>query len=324
MTNENKKKDNILKSEFFLKLFTIPYGVWFGMTLIFLIPIKGDTKPFTFGDFIISNITVIIIWFIISVVISLLHNKLKKNVKFEDTSTFIKIRFPFIMCIITFIIGILLSLGLVGLPLKAKILILLASFIPFILFLIITFIMYKFNEKKKVVSAFKVFALILFCLLLYYYFIALFVINAIEATNPVTNPKYYSYYVTDSRLKKAFPNKIPKNVDNVKFYYAPGFLQGGTRYTLYYVDNNMTLDKFDKTYKKKAEWIGHKNEYTEKFGLLSSIFYSTPSEYKSENDYIIYLIDGDCDNSGYCNHGYFLIAAFNEKTHEVVFSSEAW
>lgn len=35
-------------------------------------------------------------------------------------------------------------------------------------------------------------------------------------------------------------------------------------------------------------------------------------------------MDGDCDNSGYCNHGNYIIAAFNKKTHEVIFSSEQW
>lgn len=101
-------------------------------------------------------------------------------------------------------------------------------------------------------------------------------------------------------------------------------LQGGTRYTLYYVDKNMTLDKFDKKYKEQAKWIGYKNDYTENDDLLSSIFYYTPSEYKNEYDYIVYLIRGNCYKPDSCNHGEFLIAAFNEKTQEVVFSSEDW
>ena len=128
-------------------------------------------------------------------------------------------------------------------------------------------------------------------------------------------------YIPD---KKVFPQKIPKNVEDVKFYYAPGVLQGGTRYTLYYVDKKMTLDEFDKKYKKQAEWIGHIDDYKEKPGLLGGAFYSTPSEYKNENEYVIYLIKGRCDDSGYCNHGDFLMAAFNEKTHQVVYSTESW
>ena len=86
----------------------------------------------------------------------------------------------------------------------------------------------------------------------------------------------------------------------------------------------MTKEKFDKEYKNKAIWIGHKEEYTEKEGLLSRVFTYTPSYYKNENDYIIYLIEGRCDDSGYCNHGDFLISAFNEKTNEVIFSSGEW
>ena len=197
----------------------------------------------------------------------------------------------------------------------------LAAFIPCILFVIFLFVIYKNKEKQKVYSIFKTISIVITCLLLFYYLIAMFVVVFTEAVNPMTNPKYYSFHIPD---KKVFPKKIPKDVDDVKFLYAPGILQGGTRYTLYYVDKNMTLDEFDKKYKKQAEWIGHIDDYKEKAGLLSGAFYYTPSEYKNENDYVIYLIKGRCDNSGYCNHGDFLIAAFNEKTHQVVYSTEAW
>ncbi len=227
------------------------------------------------------------------------------------------------MSIITFIIGLLLSYDSIGFPFKAQLTIFLAAFIPFILFIIIVIIIYK-NKQKKVISIFKIISIIITFLLLFYYFIALFVIIITEFLNPMTNPKYYSYHIfITPKLKQVFPSKIPKNVENIKFLYAPGILQGGTRYTLYYIDKNMTLDKFDKKYNKQSKWIGHINEYTEK-DLLNNAFYSTPSEYKNENDYMIYLVNGTCDGSDYCNHGLFLIAAYNEKTHEVVYSAESW
>ena len=86
----------------------------------------------------------------------------------------------------------------------------------------------------------------------------------------------------------------------------------------------MTDEIFMKKYKNKAIWIGHIDEYTDKKGLLSGVFNNTPAHDKNINDYTIYLMDGDCDNSGYCNHGNYIIAAFNKKTHEVIFSSEQW
>lgn len=333
MSDESNDKKNILKSKFFLKLFGIPCGVWLILSLIAMTD-KTDPELLTLEDFFIGNIIIFIIWFIISFFIAFFHAKKEtKDIKVErilekkceETSTFSKIIFPLIMSIITFVIGIFLSYDSIGFPLKAQLIIFLVAFAPFIIFIIFVFMIYKYNKKKKVVYALKTISIVITCLLLFYYFIALFFVVLIEATNPMTNPKYYSYHISVTPvLKKAFPSKIPKNVDNVKFFYVPGILQGGTRYTLYYIDKNMTCDKFDKKYKKQAEWVGHKDGYTEKRGLLSGAFYSTPSEYKNENDYIIYLIDGNCDNSGYCNHGSFLIAAFNEKTHEIVFSAEDW
>ncbi len=242
----------------------------------------------------------------------------------EKNSTFKKIRFPLIMSIITFLIGIIFSYGSIGVLIKAKVIILLISFMPFILFSIFTFITYKFKETHEIVFVFKIISIIITSLLVLYYFIAMFFVIFIEVANPVINPKYYNQYISGSRLKKAFPSEIPDNVENVKFYYAPGILQAGTNYSLYYIDKNMTLDKFNQNYKDKAIWIGHNEEYTEKEGLFAGAFSYTPAEYENENDYIIYLIEGDCDDSGYCNHGNLLFAAYNEKTNEVIYRSEQW
>lgn len=329
MDKKFNKIKTIIKSKFFLKLFFIPFGIWFALSLLALAD-RSDPDALTLADFVFGNIEAFIIWFIISFPIALLHSKketkdIKKGrtpeKKWEEKTTFKKIRFPLIMSIITFIIGIFLSYDSIGFPLKAQLIIFLAAFIPCILFVIFLFIIYKNKEKQKVYSIFKTISIVITCLLLFYYLIAMFVVVLTEAVNPMTNPKYYSFHIPD---KKVFPKKIPKDVDDVKFLYAPGILQGGTSYTLYYVDKNMTLDEFDKKYKKQAEWIGHIDDYKEKAGLLSGAFYYTPSEYKNENDYVIYLIKGRCDDSGYCNHGDFLIAAFNEKTHQVVYSTESW
>ncbi len=333
MGNEIHEKKNILKSKIFLKLFFIPYGIWFILLFIAMTD-KTDSDAFTWGDFFIGNIVGFVVLFIIAFSIALLHAKKEAKdlkmgrtpeKKWQETSTFKKIRFPLIMSIITFLIGLFLSYDSVGFPLKVRFIILLIAYIPFILFLIFVIVIYKNKQKKKVVSVFKIISIIFTFLLLHYYFVALFLVLIVEAINPMTNPKYYSYHIfITPGLKKVFPSKIPKDVENVKFFYAPGVLQGGTRYMLYYVDKNMTLDQFDKKYQKQAEWIGHQDEYTEPSGLLNGAFYGTPAKFKNENDYIIYLIDGRCDDSGYCNHGAFLMVAFNEKTHEVVYSTEQW
>lgn len=328
MNNEDQKV-SVLKSKFFLKLFGIPCIIWLLLSLISMAE-QIDSKTLALGEFLIGNILILGIWFVISFAIASYHKKKEEKdikmgrtpeKKWKEKSTFKKIIFPLIMSIITFPIGILLSCGLIGFPLKAQLISFLVAFGPFILFMIILVVIYINKEKQKVFSIFKTISIVITCLLLFYYFNAIFVIALTEVDNPMTNPKYYNFYMPESNI---FPKTIPKDVEDVKFLYAPGILQAGTRYTLYYVDKKMTLDKFDKKYKNQAEWIGHINDYTEKRGLLSGAFYYTPSEYKNENDYVIYLINGKCNNSEYCNHGSFLMAAFNEKTHQVVYSTEDW
>lgn len=329
MSKKNNGKDNILKSSFFLKLFGIPAGIWIFLSLISMTD-QSESESMTGGELIVYNLIILGIWFGISFLITKHHKKKEEKdikmgrtpeKKWEEKSTFKKIKFFLIMSIITFFIGIFLSYDLIGFSLKAQLIIFSVAFLPFILFMIFLFVIYINKEKQKVFSIFKTISIVITCLLPYYYFIAMFVIVLTEFVNPMTNPKYYSFHIPDS---KVFPKKIPKDVEDVQFLYAPGILQGGTRYTLYYVDKNMTLNEFDKKYKKQAEWIGHIDNYKEKTGLLSGAFHYTPSEYKNENDYVIYLIKGKCDASGYCNHGYFLMAAFNEKTHQVVYSTEDW
>lgn len=228
-----------------------------------------------------------------------------------------------IMSITTFLIGIMFyNSSAIGIPIAGKLMIITASFIPFFTFLLIIVLSYYFKEKY--IKVFKIISIIFSLLLVFYYLIALIICALTSVTNPVTDPKYYNRYVNGERFENVFPKEIPKNVKNVNFCYAPGILQGGTFYSLYYIDENMTKEKFDKKYKNKSIWIGHKEEYKEKSGLLSHVFAYSPVDYDNENDYLIYLIKGECDDSGYCNHGELLLVAFNEKTNEVLFKSGDW
>ena len=139
--------------------------------------------------------------------------------------------------------------------------------------------------------------------------------------NPITNKKYYSFYM-NNHLTKVFPKKIPSGVDNIKFYYSPGIMQDSTEYYLYYVDKSMTLDKFNALYKEKSIWVGNKIEYNDNDGLLAGVFISP--QLKDEDEFIIYLVEGKCDKSGYCNHGNYLLTAYNEKTNEILYKSSEW
>lgn len=331
--NKSEKKENIYKSVFLSKLFLISSIIW--LILSFLI-IGNPLDIFYILFFIIPvNVIFMLIWFNISMIITQHRMSKNKNISSlknqsmiyeeKNISEFQKVRFPLIMSVITFIIGSLLTYTSIGMePSKDLLIVILISYFPCILFLTITFFCHYFGNKRKVRVIFKAIAGVFACLLIYYYFIGLFMIVLIESTNPITNIKYYKKQVNGTELTKVFPKKIPDDVENIKFHYAPGALQAGTNYMLYYVDKNMTMEKFDNNYKEKAIWIGHKKEYNEKEGLLVGTFSYTPAEYKNEEDFIIYLVDGECDDSGYCNHGKFLLAAYNEKTNEVIFRAEYW
>lgn len=323
--------NNIFKSRFFIKLFCIPSLVWFLSSLLSMLPNKTDTEVLIWSDVIITDVLLVILWFLISLVITYLYSKKNKrrdkivsiDKKIEKRTTK-RILFPLQMCIMTFVIGVFFTYILNSALIKNQIIILFLTYIPFILFLIVTLLYYKFRAQKKLLSILKTFSMMLTCLLLFYYFTILFVIGLEAFENPITDIKYYKHYVKGTSLIEIFPKEIPNDVQNIEFYYAPAFLQGGTNYSLYYMDKDMTLDKFDKQYKKLAVWIGHKEEYTEKEGLLTSAFSFTPVKYINEEAYIIYLIKGKCDNSGYCNHGEFSFVAYNDETNEVIFRAASW
>ena len=193
---------------------------------------------------------------------------------------------PLIMSIITFLIGCVFFYLSKGDPFNLRVKIVLIGYLPFIIFLILLLLCYFKCNTKKSIDIISAISAVLAFLLLGYYVSAIFICAFEEAENPITDIRYYKSKVNGSLLK-AFPKDIPDDAEEVSFIYSPGVLQGGTEVALYYIDKNMTIDKFDKKYRFKAEWIGHINEYNEKNGLLSGAFSNTPSQYKNENDYSI-------------------------------------
>lgn len=247
-----------------------------------------------------------------------MEDAVKKERKFK------KCIFPFIMTIITFLIGCFFGSLCLGRPFSIVAVIeFFISFLPCINFLTITLVCYFSCNTQKSKIIINVITAFFTLALMEYYVIAIFICAFMEVLNPVTDVRYYTKHINRGDLE-VFPEEIPDNVEDVEFIYAPGVLQGGTEMALYYVDKNMTIEEFDNKYKDKAEWVGHINEYNIKRGLLSGAFSNTPAYDNNEEDYIIYLVKSRCDDSGYCNHGNFLLAAFNEKTNEVIFKEEGW
>ena len=236
-----------------------------------------------------------------------------------------KIIFPLIMSIITFLIGSFVAIVFLGIQLKGYLLLLLIAYLPFIIYLTNTMIIYLIKEGRRLVNFALISSIVITSTLWIYYIIAIFPIALISAMYPVTNTVFYKKIINDlnTPITDVFPKKIPKEVENVKFHYNTSFLMGSELLYLYYIDKDMTDEKFDKEYKDKSIWIGNYKEKKEISGgyLLE---FSKDESYKRENDFTIYLFDQDCDDSGYCNHGIYILAGFNEKTKEIIYKYEHW
>lgn len=329
----------VIKTELFMKLFFIPSGLCFLVSLMEVIDTRLNSSSYVWRDFVVNNLSFIIPWFIISFIIALISKirsdkypeKVKlKNERINDNNVklivkcFRRAKFPFIMSVICFFIGLFFVVYTSYDILKVRLLISLIGYIPCILFIIITLLISKFYKRKKFKFFLEFITALLTLFLLTYYFLLIFICGLTKAENPITDIKKYEKIVNGDVLLKAFPKEIPNDVENIEFYYAPGFFQGGTNYSLYYIDKNMTIEEFDNKYKNRAIWIGKKEEHSGKDFSLGEVFSFAPVKEEDENNYVIYLIDGSCDDSGWCNHGDYLLAAYNEKTNEVLYRANSW
>ncbi len=227
---------------------------------------------------------------------------------------------PLISTLIIFAVGIWFFRSSIGMDLRSRLVIGLISFFPVAISLIVTIISVFKSKSAKQRTGMALAALAVLVALALYYVSVTIPVALMEADNPVTDSKYYEYKVNDSELLRAFPKEIPEDAKDVRFLYQPGALQGGTTIEICYVDENMTREKFDSMYKDRAKWTGRYEEYSEIDGLLGTAF---EGDFKGR-DHTIYLIEAEGDDSGYNNHGRYLLAAFDENTKEAVYKYEKW
>lgn len=236
-----------------------------------------------------------------------------------------KAKFPFIMTIISFVF-MLLSIywGIELIEISYKIKVIITGILPFSIFLLITRLTYIYHEKKNTKTISNTITLILTLLFTFYCpintFITILINDMMYPTKDINN---YQKYIKSKRLSEVFPNEIPKEVKDPILIYSPGFLQASNRYVLYYVDPNLNIIDFDNQYLPKAKWIGNNND--DDLPMAVDInFTNLPVEEKDIDNFKIYVIDSYCDDSGWCNHGRYLIVAVNEYTKQVIYESETW
>lgn len=75
--NDESKNERFF-SKFFWKLFLVPSIIWVLFSLLALIPDETDPDPLTCGDLIIADVTLIIMWLLISCLINFVVKQIKK------------------------------------------------------------------------------------------------------------------------------------------------------------------------------------------------------------------------------------------------------
>ena len=201
--------------------------------------------------------------------------------------------------------------------------------ITFLVFLptLISFLLIYLNEKNKLKNKWaNIIQLLIivpsFIFVAITFSIALLIETIDGVENVVNYRRIYNYYKFDY-----FPKKIPKNANNIMFHYNPSLFQGGEIMSLYFKSDNHTINQYIKKYKKRSKWVGNFENKTDSYYFNEEIYIFTPyheSTLKEMNEFTIYYLDGECDNSGYCNHAWCEIIAINNKTNEIIFFFSQW
>lgn len=130
-----------------------------------------------------------------------------------------------------------------------------------------------------------------------------------------------------SEFTEVFPEKIPKNAENIKFYYTPPFGQGGRELALKFEIDSDTLNTYKEKFSGEAKWTGKDNDTEAKehgvFRGLLSQFDSAPNSNPPGN-YVVYVFFSEPYRTGDWNHGKRSLAAINEQNNTVIFHAEIW
>lgn len=237
---------------------------------------------------------------------------------------FLKCKYPLVLSIITLLIGCLFVFLCILEPWFFRWITFFLVFAPFIIFAIITWFSNYFYYKKYVQTITLVLSVIITWGLLGYYCVVLFFGCCYASENDYTNIKNYERIVNSEYLLKVFPKNVPINVSNIQFSYNHGFLQGMSWISLSYEDDKLNKDLVDDKFNDISSRVGSLEDFSNDNFFQSTVFLNTSFEEDEKKEFTIYLIDSFCDESGYCNHGGYLIVAYNDKAQEILYKYYHW
>ncbi len=187
--------------------------------------------------------------------------------------------------------------------------------IPSVVLTVIGILALKGKLKRRVTIIITSVLIILFIILVILF---LAFLRILTVTTPATNPFYYhrayEYEAADDEhVRDYFPEYVPKNAKDVKFWFNYPFLQGGSTLELSFITDSGTINEWIAKLENAAEWYG---PYTE----WDSIFFS--SEKKNESD-ILYQLCKE-DRGGGFNHGKICYVIVNISEGSMKFRYEHW
>jgi hypothetical protein len=193
------------------------------------------------------------------------------------------------------------------------------------------------NNDKKLFHAFAIpFCLLVIifwggiasCMETYLLYIA--PVTSVESYEKILNERWRS----EEALVRHFPEHIPADAQDVRFFFRPAFLQGGAAIQLCcrLPENSISTlyDRFSQM-KTKSFFGGGINEHMNmKEGMPTTSFYTSGSnrdEFPADYEIMIYdkvLTEEDRPPGHYWNHGRSHGVAISKKNNEIVYWAESW
>lgn len=200
----------------------------------------------------------------------------------------------------------------------------LCFFVPTII-LIIIFACYSRNFFKIKATIFLVILTIMLSLIFSSFeFVK---ISIEDLTTEITDTGKYSKILKKERKKcmlMQFPDNIPTNVEEVKMFYRPQFLQAGMKLELKIKIRQEEINNYIKKYMNDCKQIIHVSDSNLQQLNNIGIFAVGEETLEKPGNFDIYIIENKPYKPNEWNHGYVNFIAVNYEEREILFQSEKW
>lgn len=221
-------------------------------------------------------------------------------------------KLAFVLTIFNTIVVFLLLCSINDVEKNQFVFLILLGFAPSFIFLIFTIILNVFKDKTSLITIIRIMSYISFFLYIFYLMLICFCYIVIMADNPETSLESYTY----NKKINFFPKEIPREYVDATYYH---------QYPLMYGEKVILYLKIDEqSIREYKEELGSKTVERDK-NMRTYVEYSnTPYEDKVIDEFDWYIIESECYDSRYCNHGIDKHVRIKEETNEIIFYYHDW